>query len=280
MKQLFTFICMLVLTTITYGQFQVSVSTGYALESAGMKLGETINITETKNTYGSYGEGVNFQLRGTYFFNETFGLDVGIGYLNGSNQTVSKVSFPGTEIDAIARARAFGASTSVVYKFTNNIYGRFGALIKVGGKTEAVVYKKSVFSNAEATALGLPNGAYSETNYIEDYHGHFPLGFVGALGYKYDLNSNFNLFVEAEYFGISLKRKDSEITEFNTNIVLPDGTVAIEGFYSLDNLPSDVVLKTTYEDELSNTNTDNTKKLSQKVPYSSFGFNFGVTYLF
>lgn len=280
MKQLFTFICMLVLTTITYGQFQVSVSTGYALESAGMKLGETINITETKNTYGSYGEGVNFQLRGTYFFNETFGLDVGIGYLNGSNQTVSKVSFPGTEIDAIARARAFGASTSVVYKFTNNIYGRFGALIKVGGKTEAVVYKKSVFSNAEATALGLPNGAYSETNYIEDYHGHFPLGFVGALGYKYDLNSNFNLFVEAEYFGISLKRKDSEITEFNTNIVLQDGTVAIEGFYSLDNLPSDVVLKTTYEDELSNTNTDNTKKLSQKVPYSSFGFNFGVTYLF
>lgn len=280
MKQLFTFICMLVLTTITYGQFQVSVSTGYALESAGMKLGETINITETKNTYGSYGEGVNFQLRGTYFFNETFGLDVGIGYLNGSNQTVSKVSFPGTEIDAIARARAFGASTSVVYKFTNNIYGRFGALIKVGGKTEAVVYKKSVFSNAEATALGLPNGAYSETNYIEDYHGHFPLGFVGALGYKYDLNSNFSLFVEAEYFGISLKRKDSEITEFNTNIVLQDGTVAIEGFYSLDNLPSDVVLKTTYEDELSNTNTDNTKKLSQKVPYSSFGFNFGVTYLF
>ena len=280
MKQLFTFICMLVLTTVTYGQFQVSVSTGYALESAGMKLGETINITETKNTYGSYGEGVNFQLRGTYFFNETFGLDVGFGYLNGADQIVSKVSFPGTEIDAIARARAFGASTSVVYKFTNNIYGRFGALIKIGGKTEAVVYKKSVFSNAEATALGLPNGAYSETNYIEDYHGHFPLGFVGALGYKYDLNSNFSLFVEAEYFGISLKRKDSEITEFNTNIVLPDGTVAIEGFYSLDNLPSDVVLKTTYEDELSNTNTDNTKKLSQKVPYSSFGFNFGVTYLF
>lgn len=280
MKQLFTLICMLVLTTVTYGQFQVSVSTGYALESAGMKLGETINITETKNTYGSYGEGVNFQLRGTYFFNETFGLDVGFGYLKGADQTVSKVSFPGTEIDAIARARAFGASTSVVYKFTNNIYGRFGALIKVGGKTEAVVYKKSVFSNAEATALGLPNGAYSETNYIEDYHGHFPLGFVGALGYKYDLNSNFSLFVEAEYFGISLKRKDSEITEFNTNIVLQDGTVAIEGFYSLDNLPSDVVLKTTYEDELSNTNTDNTKKLSQKVPYSSFGFNFGVTYLF
>ena len=280
MKQLFTFICMLVLTTVTYGQFQVSVSTGYALESAGMKLGETINITETKNTYGSYGEGVNFQLRGTYFFNETFGLDFGFGYLKGADQIVSKVSFPGTEIDAIARARAFGASTSVVYKFTNNIYGRFGALIKVGGKTEAVVYKKSVFSNAEATALGLPNGAYSETNYIEDYHGHFPLGFVGALGYKYDLNSNFSLFVEAEYFGISLKRKDSEITEFNTNIVLPDGTVAIEGFYSLDNLPSDVVLKTTYEDELSNTNTDSTKKLSQKVPYSSFGFNFGVTYLF
>ncbi|MEO9571872.1 MAG: hypothetical protein ABJH82_06700 [Polaribacter sp.] len=280
MKQLITIFFTIIISTISYGQFQVSLSTGYALESAGMKIGEEINLTSTNNTYGSYGEGLNFQFRGTYFFNDTFGLDVGLGYLNGADQTVSKVSIPGTEIDAIARARAFGASTSVVYRFTNNIYGRFGALIKVGGKTEAVVYKKAVFSDAEAAALALPSGSYSETNYIEDYHGHFPLGFVGALGYKYDLNSNFSLFVEAEYYGISLKRKDSEITAFNTDIVLPDGTIAVNGFYSLDNLPSDIVLKSTYVDELSNTNTDVSKKLSQKVPYSSFGINFGITYKF
>jgi hypothetical protein len=258
----------------------VSVSSGYSIGSAGMKLGEKINISETENTYGSYGEGLNLQLRGTYYFNETFGVDIAFGYLNGADKTVSNVNVPGTEVNAIARARAYGASTSIVYRFTNNIYGRFGALIKVGGKTEAVVYKKSVFSDAQATALGLDSGSYSETNYVEDYHGHFPLGLVAALGYKFDLNSNFSLFVEAEYYGISLKRKDSEIKEFNTDFVLSNGTIAASGVYSLDNLPADVVKETSYVDILSNTNIDTTKKLSQKVPYSSFGINFGITYKF
>ena len=52
----------------------------------------------------------------------------------------------------------------------------------------------------------MPEGAYSETNYTEDFHGRFPLGFVAAL------------------------------------------------------------------------DTDPSKKLSEKVPYSSFGINFGITY--
>ena len=201
-------------------------------------------------------------------------------YLHGADQDISVVSLPDTEVNAVARARAFGASASVVYKFTNNIYGRFGALLKLGGKTEGVIYQKSVFSEAEAEAFGVPEGSYSETNYKEDFHGHFPLGFVGALGYKYDLDDNFSMFVEAEYYGISLKRKDSEISEFNTDVKLPDGTVAVSGLYTIDNLPEGVNRTTTYVDNLSNTNTDTSKELSQKVPYSSFGLNIGITYKF
>jgi len=264
--------------TISYGQWQVSASSGYAIGSATMKLGERITASETENSYGSYGEGTNFQLRGTYFFDDSFGFDLGVGYLHGTDQDISVISLPSTEVDAVARARAFGASASVVYKFTNNIYGRFGALLKLGGKTEGVIYQKSVFSEEEAEALGVPDGSYSETNYKEDFHGHFPLGFVGALGYKYDLDDNFSLFVEAEYYGISLKRKDSEISEFNTDVKLPDGSVAVSGLYTIDNLPEGVNKNTTYVDELSN--TDTTQELSQKVPYSSFGLNIGITYKF
>ncbi|HAF79092.1 MAG TPA: hypothetical protein DCG42_17420, partial [Maribacter sp.] len=241
-----------IFSTTAYGQWQVSASSGYAVGSAGMKLGERITTTETENSYGSYGEGTNFQLRGTYFFDDSFGFDLGVGYLHGADQDISVVSLPDTEVNAVARARAFGASASVVYKFTNNIYGRFGALLKLGGKTEGVIYQKSVFSEAEAEAFGVPEGSYSETNYKEDFHGHFPLGFVGALGYKYDLDDNFSLFVEAEYYGISLKRKDSEISEFNTDVKLPDGTVAVSGLYTIDNLPEGVNRTTTYVDNLSN----------------------------
>ncbi|WP_276166760.1 outer membrane beta-barrel protein [Zobellia alginiliquefaciens] len=280
MKHLFLIVTTVLIGNLANAQLQVSASSGYALGSATMKLGERVNASETENTYGSYGEGVNFQVRGTYFFDESFGVDLGIGYLHGTDQDISMVNLPDTEVDAIARARAFGASASVVYKFTNNIYGRFGALIKLGGKTEGVVYQKSVFSEAEADALGVPQGSYSETNYKEDFHGHFPLGFVGALGYQYELNSNFSVFVEAEYYGISLKRKDSELSAFHTDVKLPDGSVAVNGLYTLENLPDGVVKKTDYVDNLSNTNTDPSQELSQKVPYSSFGLNIGVTYKF
>ena len=280
MKHLVIVCTALFISTISFAQFQVSVSSGYALGSAGMKLGETVNISETENSYGSFGEGANFQLRGTYFFGPSFGAEIGLGYLLGTDQTISEVDLPNREVDAVARARAFGGSASIVYRFTNNIYGRFGALIKIGGKTEAVVYDKTVFTQEEADAFGVPLGSYSETNYKEDFHGQFPLGFIAALGYKYDLSDHFSIFAEAEYYGISLKRKDSELSEFNTDIVLPDGTVAVSGFYSLDNLPAGYNKETTYVDNLDNDNTDSSKKLAQKVPYSSFGINIGVTYKF
>ncbi|WP_417619227.1 hypothetical protein [Oceanihabitans sediminis] len=291
MKKLGVLLAAFIVSTVSYSQLQVSVGSGYAIGSAEMKLGETVTSTSVENEYGSYGEGVNFQVRGTYFLNETFGIDLGVGYLQGTDQTIADVYVPGyRETDAIARARAFGGSLSAVYKFTNNIYGRFGALIKVGGKTEAVVSDKNYYveepntSNPQGTtvaqAFGLPDGSYSQTNYKEDFHGKFPLGFTGALGYEYDLGSNFSLFVEAEYYGISLKRKDSELSEFNTDIVLPDGTVAVQSFYSLDNLPEGYNKETTYVDELDQSNTDSSKKLSQKVPYSSFGLNVGITYKF
>ncbi|MGB1313271.1 MAG: hypothetical protein ACPG54_06450 [Bizionia paragorgiae] len=280
MKQKLVLLAVFLMSTMSYAQFEISASTGYALSSAGMKLGETVTASGTENYYGSYGNGANVQLRGTYFFNDTFGADLAFGYLHGDDQTISDVTMPGLEVDAVARARAFGASASIVYKFTNNIYGRFGALLKLGGKTEAVVNQKSTFSDAEAAFLGLPQGSYSETDYVEDYHGQFPLGFVGALGYKFDLGGNFGLFVEAEYYGISLKRKDSEIVEFNTDFKTADGTVVAEGVYTIDNLPAGYNKKTTYVDELSHTESDDSKELSQKVPYSSFGLNFGVTYKF
>ncbi|QXP58801.1 outer membrane beta-barrel protein [Olleya sp. HaHaR_3_96] len=280
MKHLFIAFTAFLLSATSYAQLEISVSTGYAVSSAGMKLGETINSTETENFYGSYGEGANVQIRGTYFFNESVGFDLGLGYLHGTDQTVSDVDLPSDTVDAVARARAFGASTSIVYKFTDKFYGRFGALLKLGGKTEAVVSSKSVFTEDEANAFGVPQGSYTQTDYVEDYHGHFPLGFVGALGYKFNINDNLNLFVEAEYYGISLKRKDSEITEFNTDIVLPDGTVAVSGFYDMDNLAPGFNKETTYVDNLAHDNTDSSKKLSQKVPYSSFGINFGITYKF
>ncbi len=283
-KYVLVMIALGVLTTIN-AQFYVSSSIGYALGSAEVKLGNELTPTETINYYGSYGEGANYQFRVGYFFNDTFGVDFGFAYLHGADQTIKKVTLPTRELNAIAHGRAYGFTPSVVYKFTDKLYGRFGALIKLGGKTEAVINDKNYMADdindiTISQAFGLPEGAFTQTNYIEDFRGKLPLGFVGAFGYKQDFKNNISLFVEAEYMGISVKRNDSEIVVFNTDVILADGTVAIPNFYSLDNLPNGYVQSSTYVDELAHSNTNTSLKLAERVPYSSFGINVGISYTF
>lgn len=283
-KNLLLFVAIVIATSAS-AQFYVSGSAGYALGSAGVKFGETITTTNSESNYGSYGEGLNTQIRFGLFFNDTFGVDLGLGYLHGADQTIDMVNVPGKEVDVKARGRAFGISPSVVYKFTDKLYGRFGALIKAGGKTEALIFDKTTFDAATAGALGLPAGSYSMVDATVDFHGQLPLGFVGAFGYKHNISNNLDLFVEAEYMGISVKRKDSEIAKVSGGVYLPDGTQVAE--FDMDNLPTGWVSKTEYVDELpTSTVAANgnslfpAKKLSQKVPYSSFGINFGITYTF
>ena len=108
------------------------------------KIGEeSINGKESVR-FGTFGEGINSQLRVGYFFNKTWGIDVSAGYLYGKDQLIkreiSQKNIANTPLTATidgevkGRGRAFGAALSVIYNFTDNFYGRFGFLTKVGGK--------------------------------------------------------------------------------------------------------------------------------------------------
>ncbi len=267
-----------VMATSASAQFYVSASGGYTIPSAGVKFGESITTTTSESNYGSYGEGINGQIKFGKFFNDTFGVELGFGYLHGADQTIDEVNVPGRTVDVKARGRAYGFTPAVVYKFTNKLYGRFGALIKLGGKTEALIYDKSTLDLA---------GTYSEVDATVDFHGQLPLGVVAAFGYKHNISENLDLFIEAEYMGISVKRKDSEIAKISGGVFLADGTLVPGTAFSLDNLPPGWEKKTEYVDELPTStvmaNGDAmfpAKKLAQRVPYSSFGINFGITYTF
>ena len=62
----------IIATTSVSAQFYVSGSGGYAIGSAGIRMGQIETDTHEEATYGSYGEGWNGQIRVGYFFNETF----------------------------------------------------------------------------------------------------------------------------------------------------------------------------------------------------------------
>jgi hypothetical protein len=290
----------IVITTSASAQFYVSASGGLSMGSAGILLGTSLNDTKTeaKNHYGSYGEGLNAQLMGGYFFNEMFGLELGLGYLHGSDQTIDsyKVNDSGAIAEfteGIAHGRAYGLNLSLVYKFNEKIYGKIGAITKLGGKTEAI------FTKTTPTPFGpiLAEG-------VTDYHGRIPLGFTATIGRKFKLNDNLNLFAELEYLGINVTRDNSEFQKLTISTPNVPGNSFYAGspavpthtwnigdapykwLSEVPGLPADKVVtiyaptEITYVDTLANPNPDPSKALSSVVPYSSFGINFGITYTF
>lgn len=294
MKKIVTLVLIFIATKGS-AQFYVSASGGAQIGSAGFLMGTESNSDNSKltNKYGSFGEGINAQIRAGYFFNETFGVEVGVGYLHGAKK--NRDSFrsyynpssatPTTEtVDAKAYARAFGLSAALVYNFNDNIYGRFGAITKIGGKTIAE------FTRSTSTPFG-PIVATGK----QEFYGRIPLGFIAAIGYKYKLSEKFNLFAELEYLGINVTRNKSEFANLTINApavpanALGAGSPAIPAYtwnmgdapyqhpvYGTIYAPSEIK----YVDELDNPNTDPSKALSEISPYSSFGLNLGITYSF
>jgi len=60
-----------------FGQFYISPSIGYAMGSAGILTGTSLNESQTEatNHYGSYGEGMNVQLKQVIFSVKCLGLN-------------------------------------------------------------------------------------------------------------------------------------------------------------------------------------------------------------
>lgn len=321
MKRIFLLAGLLVGSYTASAQVYVSATGGYAWGVPSTKIGEeSINGKESVR-FGTFGEGVNSQLRVGYFFNKTWGVDVSVGYLHGKDQVVkrevSEKNIAGTPLKAtidgevIGRGRAFGAALSVTYNFTDNFYGRFGLLTKIGGKTEAIAHSYTttqqdipapivtILKTVVPALANVPNGASIasgatiETSYTEDFKGKIPFGTIAALGYNYHIDDHLSIFAELEYMNIAVKRDYSELREFNQTL---KATISVAGqnrnvevpLKSLDGFTNgsynDILRGQVYhqrtdyveeatKEELAN---NSAKKLTEKASYSSLGVNFGV----
>lgn len=298
MKKHLLLLVALIIATSASAQYYVSASAGLSIGSAGILTGTSLNsdYSVAKNHYGSYGEGINGQIKAGYFFNDMFGAEIGLAYLHGSDQNISyyKTNKSDAGVTSISEytegtghGRAYGFTAALVYNFNENVYGKIGAITKVGGKTEAE------FNRTTPTPLSAYGIAPILSEGKADYHGRIPLGFTATFGYKFNLNDNLNLFAEIEYLGINVTRDNSEYTELTiTTPAIPAGVVGASAVpsmvWNLGDAPmahpvfGTIAAPTEieYVDSLDPLNTDSSKSLSSTVPYSSIGINFGITYTF
>lgn len=279
----YAMMAMLFIATTVSAQFYVSGTAGYAIAAGKKDLGEKITTSGKEKLEGSYGEGFNMQLRGGYFFSEKLGVELGFGYLHGAEQEVKEIAVAGEpNVDVKAKGRAYGASLSLVYNVTESFYARAGLLTKLSGETRAVGNVKAALPaqllNPKAPATQM---VPLNVDFTTDFHGKPPLGFIGALGYKFPVAENIALFAELEYMGINVTRDVSNLKDFSATIAGKSMSRA-QLLGSLAKLPSDSQKKF---EELLPLLQDEAKwgegdLPSAKAPYSSFGINVGVIYTF
>ncbi|SNR15741.1 outer membrane beta-barrel protein [Tenacibaculum jejuense] len=272
-KNSFLMLCVVLCSFTASAQFYVSFSGGYAFGAGEKEFRSNSVLTPTGivnlGTFeGSYGEGVQTQLRGGYFFNEKWGVEVGVGYIYGTDQQFQKVE---GILDLKTRGRAFGASLSGIYNINENFYVRAGMITKIAGKTEAVV------------DLTLPNALTGigdvKADFTTDFRGKFPLGFIGAAGYKFPISDNLSLFAEVEYMSIDVTRDISELGDFEAVRITATGPETVSAAALAQQLGATPLA------ELSSLLSERLQwgengLPSPEAPYSSFGINFGVTYSF
>ena len=266
-----------------HGQAYVSISGGYGFQSnqkvVGRDATDSAAITDLK---GSYGEGYQAQLRGGYFFTKRWGAELALGYLHGEDIATNKNQI----LDMTAHGRAFGASLSAVFNITDNLYVRAGAVTKIGGKTESTTKLNANLPLRVFNPLASPTDVVSmKADFQTNFHGKIPFGFIGGIGYRFNVTDKISLFVEGEYLNINVPRKTSKLESFSATLGGANSSLSLQEFKRyMARLQSSATTPAAYKqlaNQISPLLEDEYSwegKGAPDAPYSSIGFHFGVTY--
>ncbi len=241
MKKVTIISIFILLSTTVYSQFYIGGNLGYSFGATprvnGKEVKSNNGVLETTNIYGSYGEGFSGGVKLGYFFSQRFGVELNIGFLDGSEQKKSDVLIgidglpvnnnTAVSTDAIAYSQLIRSTLSLVYKTNIGFYGRFGFYIPLGGKTTVEVEDNRIFGSQIPGIGEIPFQV--ETSYEMELKGEFSLGFSGAIGYYYAFEKGWSLFTEMEYLGLAIKSGTAEYTKYNQSIS-PHQVGTIPGF--------------------------------------------------
>ncbi len=293
MKNIILTLTLFLISLTINSQGYISIAGGPSYKAGEMDLSKSAGAKE-----GSYGAGWLAQVRGGYFFNKMLGLEVGLGYLHGEEQTMFDKT---STLQATGKSRAYGGQISGIINFSEHIYIRAGLVMKLGGRNEFTGQLKSKIPKSGlffTTGLKYLEGIGTMENEVplvldikRNNYGKFPLGHALGLGFKTEIAKNLHFFAEFEYLRINVDGDKSELVSFNGKI----GNVSVtrkelfdvvsklskldpkvnDKFNPIKPLLAD---KSTFEEKPDY--STGTQLQATTSPYSSIGFALGLTYSF
>lgn len=275
-KSIFTIVVVLSMGTVFGQGLSLGFKTGFNFPMSGQEVGThrevvTINGVDTQDdekvVYGTFGQGIPLTLDARYMFNENIGIQLDLTYLIGVNKMIDyekrDITTPigtfNSETKGKVSTQQFRLSPQLVIK-AKGVYARAGLALPLFGST------KYHYTNENTLPISGSNPA-NNTDITLKYTGKFSVGFIGAVGYQFDLSDKIGLFGEVEYLGLSIKRKQMEYTEYTA-----------DGVDQLQFMTTDQKI-TKYDDKIDNTSTT-PNQLGVKGLYSSLGIQIGVRFNF
>lgn len=242
----------------------VNLNVGYGFCMSTGTMDGLYNYTSGQNSstveqiYFSLGKGLNFGGTFGYMFNEHVGAELGLSYLLGG-KTKAKDEYSGGTTDYTLSSNMFRFIPTIVIAAGTegvNPYAKFGFVIGTGAVSMEL--EDNDDGDVVISKMKLNGGA--------------AFGINGALGAIFELSDNISLFGELNAVNMSYAPKKGEITEatYNGKDVLPDMTTSEKEVEFVDEY--------TYNYNSPPPDSQPSKELKYKLPFGSFGINFGVIF--
>ncbi len=194
--------------TTAQGLF-VRIGGGYGLPASGDDYGirlvyDSTSLQSQSLIYGSNGQGAVFGLEVGYMINEHIGFQLGGEFLLGAKQTRSERTTPssyGLDQESSNQIRLLPAV------LISGGLGNIDPYCRVG---VSVPLTTTTYRNNSATLdlSGTNSTVVSETEIV----GKFVLGYSGALGCNFSIDSRFSIFAEVGALSQRLKASSGKLT--------------------------------------------------------------------
>jgi hypothetical protein len=235
---------------------------GFSMSSQNIEWLDFYNYTIGNNSFTneqvnvSLGKG--FSVGGTfgYMFNKNIGAELGVSYLIGG-KSKAQDNYTNGKTDYTLSSKMLRINPSIVISsgFNGiNPYAKFGLIIGSG----SIMYEYNDNDDVDIEIIKMK------------MNGGLALGLSSSIGVLFNLNDKMSFFGELNMINLSYAPTKGEITEatFNGTDGLPNMTTSekeiefVDSYtYNINNPPSD---------------SQPRKELKHKMPFGSFGINFGL----
>ncbi|MCK4662063.1 MAG: outer membrane beta-barrel protein [Bacteroidales bacterium] len=242
----------------------VSVNAGYGINMSSHNLeyfgfynytsGNTSRTYE--QVYVSLGKGLNFGGTFGLMFNKNLGAELGVSYLLGG-KSIAKDEYVGGTTDYTISSKMLRLMPSIVIASGLegiNPYAKFGLIISSG----SIIFDLEDKDSGDISIMKVK------------FDGGLALGLNAGIGVQFNMSDNISLFSEINMISLSYAPTKGEVIEatYNGTDMLPDMTTRQKEAEFVDSY--------TYNSSSPPPDSQPDQELKQKLPFGSFGVNFGL----